>query len=189
MTSFNTENTSQRAPHDTLQIRCAQPEDFPQILDLNTQFETETSQLTRDRLQQLHAQSSYHKIAAIGDTFAGFLIAFSNQSTYGGSNFRWFAERYQKFIYVDRIIVSPSAAGGGVATALYEDLFVEARTNGIYLVTCEYNLEPPNLPSQRFHTRMGFAEVGKQQIGGSGRAGSTNAPTKQVSMQAKTLPD
>jgi hypothetical protein len=45
------------------------------------------------------------------------------------------------------------------------------------LLTCEVNLNPPNLGSIRFHNRIGFREVGQQD----------SKPGLTVSMLAKKL--
>jgi predicted GNAT superfamily acetyltransferase len=42
-------------------------------------------------------------------------------------------------------------------------------------VTCEYDIEPPNPASERFHRGFGFTEVGRQSVAGG---------KKQVSLQA-----
>jgi predicted GNAT superfamily acetyltransferase len=42
------------------------------------------------------------------------------------------------------------------------------------VIVCEFDIEPPNPASQRFHARQGFREVGRQSIEGG----------KVVSMQA-----
>jgi uncharacterized protein len=63
----------------------------------------------------------------------------------------------------------------GLGSRLYDDLFEWARATGIDVITCEYNVEPPNLASQRFHDRFGFREVGTRWV---------TPGTKRVSLQA-----
>jgi predicted GNAT superfamily acetyltransferase len=62
---------------------------------------------------------------------------------------------------------------------LYRDLFEFAAASRVDLITCEYDLDPPNPRSQRFHVRFGFAEVGRQRLTGRG---------KQVSLQVARVP-
>ena len=52
---------------------------------------------------------------------------------------------------------------------LYEDLFAFARATGVPCVTCEFDIEPMNEASRRFHARFGFAEVGTQSLSGGKR--------------------
>ena len=65
-----------------------------------------------------------------------------------------------------------------ISSQLYRDVFDQARASGVAVVTCEFNLVPPNEASARFHARWGFAEVGRQWLD-EGR--------KQVSLQAAVL--
>jgi hypothetical protein len=50
-----------------------------------------------------------------------------------------------------------------------------ARDNAIPLVTCEYNIVPPNEPSRLFHDKFGFREQGTQWVASG---------SKRVSLQA-----
>lgn len=114
------------------------------------------------RLRELHGLSCHHKVALLDGVAAGFLLAMRHDSPYRNDNFEWFARRYPRFIYVDRIVVSSAARGRRVGSLLYEDLFHHARAGGIPLIACEYNLVPPNEPSRSFHDRFGFKEQGTQ---------------------------
>ena len=62
--------------------------------------------------------------------------------------------------------------------ALYTDLFRFATEARIPRVTCEFDIEPPNEASRRFHAEFGFREVGTQRVA-YGR--------KQVSLQEASL--
>jgi predicted GNAT superfamily acetyltransferase len=72
----------------------------------------------------------------------------------------WFRNRFDRFLYVDRIVVDPAARGRGVARALYGHAFAEARAAGRPRVVAEVNRVPPNPGSDAFHERLGFAQVG-----------------------------
>lgn len=155
-------------------IRCAVDSDFDRIVLLNTAVVRETSAMDRPRLQQLHALAFHHRVAVIDGEVAGFLLAMRDGAAYANDNFDWFSARYPRFVYVDRIVVAAAAAGTGIGRRLYDDLFDRARRLGIGVVACEYNLEPPNPASGRFHDRFGFREVGRQHVAGG---------TKLVSLQ------
>ena len=159
-------------------IRAAAPADFPAILALNAESVHFLSPLDAPRLQHLHAQAAYHRVVEIDGVVAAFLLALREGADYASPNYRWFAQRYREFLYIDRIVVSTMQQGQGLGALLYEDLFAFARTSGVTRVTCEFDLEPPNPASARFHARFGFREVGTQRLAG-GR--------KQVSLQARTL--
>jgi predicted GNAT superfamily acetyltransferase len=127
------------------------------------------------RLVELNALSCYHKVASVDDIVSAFLLAMCNGSSYKNDNFEWFAGRYARFIYVDRIVVSSASRGRGLASLLYGDLFDHARSNAIPLITCEYNIVPPNEPSRLFHNKFGFKEQGTQWVANG---------SKRVSLQA-----
>jgi predicted GNAT superfamily acetyltransferase len=48
-------------------------------------------------------------------------------------------------------------------------LFEYARTNGVKVITCEYNIDPPNPASKRFHDKFGFKELGRQRVAGGSK--------------------
>jgi uncharacterized protein len=104
----------------------------------------------------------------IGDVDA-FLIVFDHRARYDSPNFAWFQANYPDFVYVDRIITGPNARGKGYARALYEDLFEQAAARGHKRVVCEVNLDPPNPGSDAFHAALGFVEVSRQLLPGSGK--------------------
>ena len=136
------------------------------ILALNNAHAVETSLLDEARLRSMLEEAFL--ATRIGDVDA-FLIVFDQRANYDSPNFAWFQERYPDFVYVDRIITGPKARGKGYARALYEDLFEKAAVRGHKRVVCEVNLDPPNPGSDVFHASLGFAEVGRQLLQGSGK--------------------
>ena len=90
-----------------------------------------------------------------------FLIALDQTAPYGSPNFRWFRQRYSRFVYVDRLIVAQHLRGKGIGKSLYEELFDVCRASGQKLVTCEVYVNPPNPTSDAFHAALGFEEVGR----------------------------
>jgi predicted GNAT superfamily acetyltransferase len=161
-----------------LLIRQAQATDFSRILDINATEEEKTSRIDLARITQLDRWSDYHRVAVVQGQVVGFLLVMSDASDYDGDNFRWFVERYKRFLYVDRIVIDQAYAGQGVGSALYGDLIQFAATQGCPVLCCEINVSPPNPVSHAFHARFGFNEVG--------RSVEANAP-KIVSYQLATL--
>jgi predicted GNAT superfamily acetyltransferase len=90
-----------------------------------------------------------------------FLLAFDQSASYDSSNYMWFRQRYNRFVYVDRVVVSPSVRGRGYARLLYTDLFEQARRAAHHVVVCEVNSDPPNPASDAFHAAFEFEEVGR----------------------------
>ena len=89
----------------------------------------------------------------------GFVICLPPQTTYGSLNYAWFNQRYDAFLYVDRIAVATDHRNRGVGSALYSQVIAEANEQAVP-VAAEVNLVPPNPGSVRFHQRFNFVEVG-----------------------------
>lgn len=151
-------------------LRDASPSDFATILRLNAESVHFLSPLTAERLQQLHGEAVYHRVAVDGDgAVLAFLLAFREGCRYDSINYRWFAARYARFLYIDRVVVSAAQQGRGIGPALYADLFAFAHAGDVGRVTCEIDSDPPNPVSQRFHARWGFREVGRQAVAGGSK--------------------
>ena len=133
------------------------------LLALNNAHAQELSWLEPERLQHLVRESFCAR--RIGDLEA-FLIAFDQDAQYDSPNFRWFRDRYPRFVYIDRIVVAPSARGHGYAQRLYFDLFELAALAGHERVVCEVISSPPNPGSDAFHATMQFEQVGSASIHG-----------------------
>jgi predicted GNAT superfamily acetyltransferase len=67
------------------------------------------------------------------------------------------------------VVVDATYRGAGVGRALYAAVFDRARRDGVAHVACEYDIEPPNPASARFHAAHGFREVGTQVLGAGKR--------------------
>ena len=145
-------------------IRDAGTADFPAILALNLESERFLSPMDLLRLQHLHDAAAYHRVVEVDNHVVAFLLAFREGADYDSPNYRWFAGRYPRFLYVDRVVVAASEQGKRLGAALYDDLFAFAKREGIASVTCEFDIDPPNEASRRFHARYGFREVGTQWV-------------------------
>jgi predicted GNAT superfamily acetyltransferase len=145
-------------------IRDATESDFEQILRLNLESERFLSPLDRARLQHLHRQAACHRVAIIDGAIAAFLLVLREGADYDSPNYRWFAERYPVFLYIDRVVVDARQQGRQLGAALYRDMFEFARASGVPAVTCEFDVIPPNRASSAFHARFGFRVVGEQWI-------------------------
>ncbi|HMM65495.1 MAG TPA: GNAT family N-acetyltransferase [Dokdonella sp.] len=157
-----------------MEIRNAEEADFDRILALNLAEVRQTSPMDRERLRLLHGLACYHKVAIVDRQVGAFLIAMREGAAYENENYAWFAARFEKFIYIDRIIVASELAGGGIGAIMYRHLFDFARSLGVDHITCEYNIEPPNPASRIFHDRFGFTELDTRLVGDG---------SKRVSMQ------
>ena len=158
-------------------IRPAMVDDFTVIESLNHSVVNLTSPMDAERIQQLHAMSSYHRVIVQDSQLMAFLLVLGPDCDYDSVNYQWFDQHYENFGYIDRIVVRDGSRGRGLGTLLYEDLFAWAISQQIGNIVCEYNVEPLNEASRNFHNALGFQEVSLEKIG---RA-------KQVSMQLRVL--
>jgi predicted GNAT superfamily acetyltransferase len=136
------------------------------LLALNNAHAAQLSWLEPERLAHLVGQAFLAR--RIGEVDA-FLLALDQDANYDSSNFLWVRSRYQRFVYVDRIVVAPSARGRGYARRLYLDLFEQALKAGHDQILCEVNIKPPNPTSDAFHAALGFVEIGTADVYGGSR--------------------
>ncbi len=160
-------------------IRDATSSDLPAICALNRSEVEYTSELDLDRLIELERLACYHKVAYVDGNVAGFLLAMDSDAAYVNVNFQWFSKKYPRYLYIDRIVVSKESRGLSLGSALYRNLFEFANNNNYAVVTCEYNIVPPNEPSRVFHNKFGFREQGTQWLANG---------SKCVSLQAAECP-
>jgi uncharacterized protein len=139
-------------------LRAPSADDHAAMLALNNHFAVETSLLSIASLQQLVASSFYVRISGATNAFC---IALDQNAQYENVNFRWFRQRYRRFVYIDRVVVAAHARGQGIAREMYSDLKMASKNAGHRVLCCEINVNPPNGASDRFHEAFGFVEVGK----------------------------
>jgi len=137
------------------------PADHDAVLSLNERHEHLTAPMDVDRLLHLDTVGTVEVFRHAG-RFAGFVVTMASGSSYGGENFGWFAERYDAFTYLDRIVVHEDARRLGLAGRVYDA--VEARTAP--LLALEVNVDPPNEASLAFHAGRGFERVGEREFAG-----------------------
>jgi uncharacterized protein len=120
---------------------------------------------TQDDLAWLAAEADYFRVATRESQVVGFVIALRNGTAYWSHNYAWFAARFDAFLYLDRVVVSPDARRTGVGAALYADITAFA-CDRWPRITLEVNTDPPNPGSMAFHEALGFREVGVRAYSG-----------------------
>lgn len=134
------------------------PDRAVRMLALNNANADALSPLDAAGLARLVGQAFW--AARVGDV-DGFILTFDQDADYASPNFRWFQSRYDRFIYVDRIVIAAHARGQGHARRLYDGALEAA---GLQAVVAEVNCIPPNRPSDALHAALGFQEVGRAAI-------------------------
>jgi uncharacterized protein len=159
-------------------LRLASSSDFQAVLALNEESLHFLSPLSPERLTALYREAEVRVVIEEAGAVLAFLLAFREGADYDSINYQWFGQRYERFLYVDRVVVSQARHGTGAGRLLYDHVFAHARATQVPVVTCEYDVDPPNPVSARFHARFGFSEVGRQVVAGG---------KKSVSLQAATV--
>src|SRR5438477_5883773 len=132
--------------------------DLDALLALSNAHEKEIGIFTKAAFAELVALSFRTRMTEARDAF---LIALAERAPDVAPNYRWFASRFARFVYVDRVVVSESSRQRGLGKLLYCDLMEAARSAGHTRVCCEVNVDPPNPGSDAFHARLGFEEIGR----------------------------
>lgn len=143
-------------------MRDATPEDAAAIVELNNAAVPAVNFIDAELLGRIAALASWYRVAEDEEGIVGFVLCIPSGREYWSGNYRWFSERYDSFLYLDRVVVAERTRGRGVGEALYEEMHAYA-ASGWPRVTLEVNLRPPNPGSDRFHRRLGYEAVGERE--------------------------
>jgi predicted GNAT superfamily acetyltransferase len=140
-------------------LRPVEDRDVPDVLALNHRNVEALAPMDEPRLHELQGLADRFDVLELDGAFAGFVIAFAPGTSYDSENYRWFAERYADFYYLDRIVLHEDVRRRGLGGFVYDELERTAKEHG--RLTLEVNLVPRNEPSLAFHERRGYVEVGR----------------------------
>lgn len=158
-------------------IAADNPVEIEAIWRINQANVPELGSVTLAEMTDFAASAEHFRVIEEEGSPVAFLIVLLPSAAYDSPNFLWFRERYDDFLYVDRIAVSKEARRRGYGAILYRELFALAQSQEVTRITAEVNIDPPNEVSQKFHQRFGFAQVGEQV-----------ADSKRVAMLTSELP-
>ena len=169
-------------------IRDILKDDIDWLLELNNQSVPHVNHLARSDLESLLAKTAYARMISLGEVPAGALIALWPGLDYASANYRWFSQRFDHFLYVDRVMLAETAKGQGLGRAFYDDLERFGRDQGAPMIALEVNSKPPNPRSIAFHEGLGFKRVGElDHDGGSKRVVLMTKPLVHRSIQSVQL--
>lgn len=158
-------------------LRDATVADAEQIVSLNADSVAVTSPMDTDRFRHLFGLCSIVTVAEMDGRAVAFLMAMTDSVDYDNANYRWFRERLKRFVYVDRVVVSPDARGLGIGSALYSQVQSWAIDATLFWLVAEMDIDPPNVGSLSFHKSEGFAQLGTRVLDNG----------KTVSMQMRQI--
>lgn len=153
-------------PHLTLRDVCA--DDLAAVMGLNNTAGASILPMDGAQLDRLYRNADYFRVAEVDGHLAGFLVALRDSTPHGSSNFQWFREHCEEFVYIDRVVIGDLHRGHGLGRLFYSDVqsFAEVRSPHL---ACEVFLEPRDDVSLLFHGVFGFSEAGQQVMPESGR--------------------
>lgn len=161
-------------------IRQATDANLSKLHALNQSEVPHVGDIDEERLAHLFASAAYFPVLELEGDLAGFVICLDQDADYDSLNFLWFKERYDRFFYVDRIIVTSAFRRRGLASRLYDACLAHGKVLDFDVLALEYNIEPPNPVSAEFHRVYGFEEVGRRRDADG---------VKEVSMQVIKIGD
>lgn len=147
-----------------MEIRALQISDSSSIWEINEQGLPGTGKVSEQEIVDLLEFSSLSIGLFDNNSLLGFVICLPPKTAYGSLNYLWFNERYDDFLYVDRIAVSTANRNQKIGSKLYQAVIDTASKLGVP-IAAEVNLRPPNPDSVRFHQRHGFTEIGQFEHG------------------------
>ena len=134
--------------------------DLADVLALNDRNVELTAPMDEAKVRLMLRHTHRFDVLEHEGAFGGFVITFAAGSGYDSEKYNWFSERYDSFVYLDRIVLHESVRRRGLGSFVYDEIEDDAaRTSGRLLL--EVNIAPPNEPSLAFHAGRGYVEVGR----------------------------
>jgi len=148
-----------RSSGSVIRVRAAVAADHAAILALNNSAVPHVNALSTEEFAWLSGHAHFFGVVEDAGEVAGFALVLPSGVEYWSDNYKWLTARFDRFLYLDRVVVAAPARRRGVGRALYDALFAFAR-DAWPRITLEVNLRPPNPDSVRFHERLGFRTIG-----------------------------
>jgi len=133
--------------------------DWPALLALNLASVRELSELDEERLQAILSFAHRSLVVESAGEVAAFALVIAPDTAYDSRNYRWFGDRFEQFLYLDRVVVADGQRRRGIATQLYDAM--EDTAASFERMVCDVNVRPPNDASLAFHGARGYVEVGR----------------------------
>jgi uncharacterized protein len=147
----------------SITIRDVHEHELDSVLAMNNAAGPGVLPMDSARIRFFWENADYFRVAEVDGLLAGFLIGVSQDAAHDSSNFLWFRDRYQHFIYIDRIVIASARRSVGVGRVFYADIQSFAEARAPYLAA-EVFIESNNHPALLFHGSFGFREVGQHNM-------------------------
>jgi predicted GNAT superfamily acetyltransferase len=132
--------------------------DVEAVLALNEEAVLSLTPMDPTDLARFRTLTQHILVCEVDGVVAAFAIAYAPGTEYDSVNYLWHADRFEDFLYLDRIAVSTAYRRRGIAGALYDAMEELAAPHG--RMVCEIYSNPRNDVSIAFHESRGYREVG-----------------------------
>ena len=139
-------------------------DDLKRVLELNKASVHFLSPLTKEKLESLIKACDFSYVIEIDGLVEAFILALSENKDYDSVNYQWFKDKYDKFLYIDRVVVSKNCQSQGLGQFMYKKIIKKAKAQEHPLLLAEIDVEPANPKSLNFHEKFGFKEVARESI-------------------------
>lgn len=140
-------------------LRPLRETDVADVLALNHVNVVALSPLDESRLADLRGLADRFDVLDVDGALAGFVVTFASGTPYDSPNYGWFSARYDRFYYLDRIVLAEDFRRRGLGGFVYDE--VERVASPYGRLCLEVNLVPRNEGSLAFHAARGYVEVGR----------------------------
>ncbi len=140
-------------------LRPLRDTDVADVLALNEANVEMLSAMDEAELRSVQALADRFDVVDVDGAFAGFVVTMPPGAAYDSAYYAWFTERFDRFYYLDRIVLHPDFRRQGLGGFVYTEIEQVAAPYG--RLCLEVNLVPRNDASLAFHSGRGFTEVGR----------------------------
>ncbi len=138
--------------------------DLEKVLQLNEALVHFLSPLTKEKLENLIKQCDFSYVVEMDGLVEAFILVLSENKDYDSVNYQWFLDKYDRFLYIDRVVVSKNCQSQGLGQLMYKEIIKKAKEEKYPFLLAEIDVEPANPKSLNFHEKFGFKEVGRESI-------------------------
>tara|TARA_B100000674_G_C37649806_1_gene827383 strand:- start:146 stop:679 length:534 start_codon:yes stop_codon:yes gene_type:complete len=110
------------------------------------------------KLEDLIELSTFGSFFVFQREICAFIVCMREDLPYESPNYKYFQNKYKKFLYIDRVGVKKGLENRGFGSFMYGNIF-ENYINERLIICAEANIEPINKQSLKFHEKMGFRKV------------------------------
>ena len=112
----------------------------------------------RGGLRYLQGLTDRFDVVDVDGAFGGFVVTIDPRDGYDSTNYGWFAKAFDRFYYLDRIVLHADFRRRGLGGLVYDEIERVAAPYG--RLRLEVNLAPRNDASLAFHEAAASSRSG-----------------------------